>query len=250
MRQEKQQEPEESIQGGGASPGTNPGIQLRRLREQRGLSLSAVAQETRIPVKFLQALEMGESAPFPARSYFRGFLESYCGFLGADFETFWREFQAEEEARQKARAPEPEPRPARPSPAPAAAGAAILAAAILAGTGLFYASRRRDTQTPRESPAAPFPELRPPKKAPPSAADFVSIAFAKDLWVSLNVDGSPYFDGRVPPGALKKISVRQVLILKTSSPQDIAVTANGRSVPLPPPAPDGSYTLRRNGLLP
>ena len=60
------------------------GEALRLAREARGLTLNQVAQETRIRVPFLLALEEEDFADLPAPIYARAFLRTYGGFLGLD----------------------------------------------------------------------------------------------------------------------------------------------------------------------
>jgi cytoskeleton protein RodZ len=72
---------------GGDSLPTEPlgiGETLRQAREARGLSLSQVAQETRIRAPFLLALEDEEFGELPAPIYARAFLRTYSHYLDLD----------------------------------------------------------------------------------------------------------------------------------------------------------------------
>ncbi|MBN2548767.1 MAG: DUF4115 domain-containing protein [Anaerolineales bacterium] len=63
---------------------TAVGLQLRRERERRSLSLEQVSQATRIRVRYLQAIESGELDSLPSMAQARGFLRAYAGFLKLD----------------------------------------------------------------------------------------------------------------------------------------------------------------------
>lgn len=62
---------------------------LRAARLKRGQSLEAVAQQTRISKRFLEALEENRFEQFPAVVYLRGFLKGYCEHLDVNFEEIW-----------------------------------------------------------------------------------------------------------------------------------------------------------------
>jgi len=58
------------------------GAYLRQERENRGMTLEQVASSTKINVKLLHALEADRYADLPALPFVRGFVASYCRFLG------------------------------------------------------------------------------------------------------------------------------------------------------------------------
>lgn len=60
------------------------GQKLRDAREQAGFDLAQVAAETRIPVRHLKAIEGGDFAALPARTYAVGFSRSYARMVGLD----------------------------------------------------------------------------------------------------------------------------------------------------------------------
>ena len=60
------------------------GETLRHERERQGLELSQVAAETRIPERHLVAIENGDFAALPARTYAVGFSRTYAKMLGID----------------------------------------------------------------------------------------------------------------------------------------------------------------------
>lgn len=60
------------------------GAVLRAQRRQSGLSLEDVATQIRIRHPYLKALEAGDFASLPGRSYAIGFIRSYAEFLGMD----------------------------------------------------------------------------------------------------------------------------------------------------------------------
>jgi cytoskeletal protein RodZ len=57
---------------------------LRQTREEKGLTLDQVAHETRIRVRFLEALEQEDYETLPTPGHVHGFLRNYTIYLGLD----------------------------------------------------------------------------------------------------------------------------------------------------------------------
>jgi len=60
------------------------GETLRSARLAKGITLEDAERVTRIPRKYLEALELEDYGRLPAPVYARGFLRSYSGYLGLD----------------------------------------------------------------------------------------------------------------------------------------------------------------------
>lgn len=60
------------------------GATLQRARLDKGLTLEDAERVTRIPKKYLEALESEDYGRLPAPVYARGFLRSYSGYLGLE----------------------------------------------------------------------------------------------------------------------------------------------------------------------
>jgi hypothetical protein len=78
--------------GGGASS-ESISERLRIAREARGVDLFRVERDTKIRVKYLKAMELGQFSELPGAVYARGFLRNYASYLGLDpdeAENEWR----------------------------------------------------------------------------------------------------------------------------------------------------------------
>lgn len=60
------------------------GEYLRTEREKRGLTVEQVASATKISIRLLHALEADHYSDLPAKPFIRGFVNSYCRFIGLD----------------------------------------------------------------------------------------------------------------------------------------------------------------------
>lgn len=70
------------------------GEMLREAREAQGLSLDEVESQTRIRVKFLEALEDADLSVLPSALHAKGFLRSYAQFLRLDVRAVIAQFNA------------------------------------------------------------------------------------------------------------------------------------------------------------
>ncbi|MGB8957288.1 MAG: RodZ domain-containing protein [Tumebacillaceae bacterium] len=60
------------------------GMELKNIRESKGLSLDQVQQDTKIRSRYLEAIEAGDLSVLPGMVYARGFIKSYAEYLGVD----------------------------------------------------------------------------------------------------------------------------------------------------------------------
>jgi cytoskeletal protein RodZ len=58
------------------------GQYLKSVREQKGISLGAVADTTKITIRYLEAIENGRFELLPNRIFARGFVKSYAKCIG------------------------------------------------------------------------------------------------------------------------------------------------------------------------
>lgn len=65
-----------------------PGNELQERREELGLSVYEAYRITRVPVKYIHAIEKGEINNLPDECYSVGFLRTYCQFLELHPETY------------------------------------------------------------------------------------------------------------------------------------------------------------------
>jgi cytoskeletal protein RodZ len=73
---------------------TDFGGRMRRLREQRGVTLRDIAASTKIAVSSLEALERNEVEHLPGGIFLRAMVRSYAQEIGTDPEAAVRDFVA------------------------------------------------------------------------------------------------------------------------------------------------------------
>lgn len=71
------------------------GSDLKAARESRKISLDTVSKRTKIPTKYLEALEENHFDIFPSHTYAKGFIRAYAKVVGLDPAVLTRQFNSE-----------------------------------------------------------------------------------------------------------------------------------------------------------
>ena len=156
---------------------------LRHAREARGLSVEAIASQTKIPPRHLEALERGDAVPLP-RFYQRAEVRAVARAMGVDERFAMARLEAELAPVELALpAPSEE---ARVRPAYAFAMVALLVIAVgLAGWGSFERAAAVagtvEAPTPVTAPPpAPPPPIEVPKDPVPKAPTVETVTAVAD----------------------------------------------------------------------
>ena len=125
---------------------------LTRAREEMGLSIEEVAQNTKIRAKYIQALEQGNIDEIPGKVYALGFLKSYCELLQLDYkelqEYFNANYQEKDEFVKSLETAVPEDKKAQMGNISnkRVVLLALLGACILFGGITFFVSKQEDDE--------------------------------------------------------------------------------------------------------
>lgn len=71
------------------------GEMLKKVREEKKLSLHEIGLSLKISSKILQAIEAGDETQLPAKTFLRGFVKSYAAYLRMDVDAVMKSFQEE-----------------------------------------------------------------------------------------------------------------------------------------------------------
>ena len=77
------------------------GTTLREARVRRKLTLQQVEEDTKIRVKYLQAMENEDFDVMPSPAYVKGFLQTYAAYLGLDPAIILDEYRSRGEPREE-----------------------------------------------------------------------------------------------------------------------------------------------------
>ncbi len=216
------------------------GTRMRRAREASGLELKQLADSTKIPERHLKAIEAGEYATLPARTYATGFARSYARQLGLDEESIIAAVRAELAAVE----PEPQRRtvqtfePGDPSRLPSSAlvwvaGLLALAATIAAVVLLRGGDAADALPSLLPSETASVPVATASALAPAVTGTVVFTALAPDVWVKFyDAGGTQLLQKQLAQGESYSVPPAPAEVLVwTARPEALAITIGGTSVP-------------------
>ncbi len=119
-----------------------------------------------------------------------------------------------------------QPRPQRPAPATTVANGPGPASA-------FVANAPRPAQIP---PGVPQP-LVPDSEPAGTGAVHVELVVAEPVWVSVQRDGTPIYQGELQPNEIRTVAANSEITLKLGNAGGVTILLNGK--PIPSPGPKG-----------
>jgi cytoskeletal protein RodZ len=224
------------------------GERLHAAREARKLSLEQVAAETRIPQRHLAAMEAGDFAKLPARTYAVGFARTYAKTLGLDPDAIAAGVRAELDTQSEDGYRPQSFEPGDPARVPSRAlgwVAALAVLLLLVGGFFFFRSifspagelpslvEQQNAAQQAQRQAAGRQAAATPKPAAAVSGPVVFTATAPSVWVKFYDAGGKtllqkqMMQGEsftVPPDA-------QGPMVWTGRPDARTITVGGRQVP-------------------
>ncbi|MGZ6196817.1 MAG: RodZ domain-containing protein [Vulcanimicrobiaceae bacterium] len=218
------------------------GERFRSAREQRGLTLSDVAEQIRIRSVYLAAIEEENWTSIGAPVYIRGFLRTYARFLGVDPEDAVSEFNA-----SGADALGPPATTSSSQIGPPSSGrslsaliwvASAVALALIAFViYLFLAPPKNQPRTVAigqstslPSPAASaVPSPTPQPSAPLASTATLAIHLTAPSWLRVTVDGNVSIEGTFPAGTSRTFHGKSALV-RVGNAGGVEIVVDGKPV--------------------
>lgn len=213
------------------------GEALRREREVRSVELRAIADETKIGIRFLEALEKGRLDMLPGGVFPRSFLKQYADYLGLDSERLLREF----ETMLKAPTLGIGKPSVRRSVAEQRGNLALLG---IVGIVAVLTLLKVRSQHPDRSfePIAPTASLQRAAPAGPAVADRVyppaprvpanaqrmrlSLTARESCWVAVSIDGQNVVDRILNEGESQSFEAQTEIALSVGNAGGLVFTVN------------------------
>ena len=218
--------------------------QMRRAREAAGLSLEDVANQTRVPLRHLSALETGNYQALPGTTYCAGFARAFARVVGLDEAALVAKVRAEiDDAGGLGNDPYEFEEAVDPSSVPPR-WLALLAAALVLLLAGGYAIWRMQLNTPPTDEqlaaeqrtetriADPAAQARPAAAAAQPSGPVVMTA-VNEVWLRIyQPDGKRLYEGTLAKNQTYTVpdNASNPMIL-TGRPDAIAVTIGGQAIP-------------------
>jgi cytoskeletal protein RodZ len=130
------------------------GVKLKTAREGKGLDFDQVSKDTKIAMRYLQALENEDFSGFPGEAYITGFLRNYGVYLDLDVPELLSLYRALKIQEQPIPVDQLLKHPSLAPKIAVSAALVILALGIIGG-GIYFIM----TYTPRPGIATPVPRV-------------------------------------------------------------------------------------------
>jgi len=228
---------------------------LQSAREAKGLSLADVENATRIRVRYLEALEIGNYEIFPGgEPQIRGFLRRYAAFLGlSPEEAIARYREVHGPVAEEAAPPAPATlvTPARPmdiTPSrwrgwQVAAVVGLVVIFLLGGWWLLSPRGLTPSPSPTSPPTAteglvavstrptatvPAPETTPTFPVAPSGGITLTLEPLEHVWVRVTADGFTVFEGMLSPEGPRTWTGQEMVVVETGNGAGLIAVVNGQ----------------------
>lgn len=240
------------------------GEKLRQAREERGISISEVAEQTRISPLYLKSIEKDDYKPLPGGIFNKGFVKSYARYIGFDEDealTDYAQLMAETEtsAEDEHRSYRPEvltdDRAAR-SIAPSIILAAIVLLLIIGGIALLigYLANRPGTAAANSSISGANTNSNDNREvgvtATPTPASAFSIelkAIGEPVWVRYSTEEGAK-ERTLSPNETLKVDVADTFRLSYArvKASSLQLSINGKQVNVPATGAKGNIDIEIN----
>ncbi|MCY3801809.1 MAG: DUF4115 domain-containing protein [Chloroflexi bacterium] len=218
------------------------GAILRAAREEKNISVEAIAAGTHIRLNFLRDLERDNLGALPHKVYVTGFIKSYCDFLDIDPQYALDAYELQTATPGVRMMPDtriPIGTGRRVSYRSLLILLAVLGVLVIATNFFFRNYRSPDASTTAASTVPPtetvtVQKVLPAFNVPTPAADSKAIAIFFEIVAEMNVnvqasvDGKQVFDGFMGPGEHKLWTASESVSLVTDNAGGLRVTVNGQ----------------------
>lgn len=238
---------------------TNMGAHLSQLRQDRALTIEAIARKTLIPARLLRAIEAGDLDKLPEPVYVQGFLRRFADTVGLDGQSYARDFPTGNGVPQSSgnwtNSPLSQIRPLH-------LYLLYISLVVLSVRGLS-SSVERPTPTPADLPdpptaatrepdpetvSTPVPEVTPPEPSPqtmtanapqttPQTDEAeqsrdrrqpvrVGITLTDESWIEVVADGEVAFAGMLSEGT-HSWAAKEELTVTAGNAGGVMIAVNG-----------------------
>jgi cytoskeletal protein RodZ len=238
------------------------GEKLRAAREERGISISEVAEQTRISPHYLESIENDDYKTLPGGIFNKGFVKSYGKYVGLDENEVMQDYAAlnvgaavEEEGGPVTYRPEVLTDDRNTSTMLPTLVFAIIILALMSGGILFlvnYLRNRESTPsaTVSPTPAANAAAANPAQAQLPPPTDTMNIevrAVGEPVWISYVIDGAAKIQ-TLSAGESLKVTPKDSFKVSYSKAKlpNLQVIVNDKQLTAPPASAKGTIEIDIN----
>jgi cytoskeletal protein RodZ len=225
------------------------GRYLQAIRLEKRISLDKVAEETRIAVRSLEAIDREDLQGFPPEAFLKGFLRAYAKAVGADGDEAVRRYDAHRVMTRKTEDAGRQPERARSGSRWKLAAALALLLILIVGSIFAWqwlSPSHIESATTAADPGAVSPEPppadsaqnRPPpptlKPAPPVApTNILTVSATENTWLKVVTDQGIPAEYNLKAGEYLKLEARSTFNLLIGNAGGVKLNLNNKPVNVP-----------------
>ena len=216
------------------------GSWLRQQREIRNITLREISDNTKIGLRYLEALEEDRFEVLPAPIFAKGFLREYARYVGLSPDEVVNHYLSVQKPDDMEEGGKEETRSGRERARKTRSWTwglfLLLAGALLLALVAFFAwssQRRRDDSSTQPPPpiAAPPAAVAPAASTPPPAAPAspleVALDFTENCWVEAVIDGKNRLSELRVQGESLQLDAKQNVVLTLGNAGAVEIQVNG-----------------------
>jgi transcriptional regulator with XRE-family HTH domain len=235
------------------------GSTLRETRVRRKTTLQQAEDDTKIRVRYIQAMENDDFDLMPSPAYVKGFLRTYCEYLGLDADVILEEYRSRFEPSEEHEPFGGNSALGRPRAHRRRNTLTFIALVSLLILGLLYVLGRYDGSG--NKPAPPVTVLSPTPQTTPTvhatattAAGFTVriVAAQGPCWVQVTrgaAAGPVAYQATLALGQSYTLRARNTLYVRLGVPTDVSIKVTGRAAFRPVETAATTYRVSRKGVV-
>ena len=221
------------------------GMELKRERELRGITLQEIADATKINIRYLRDLEEERLDNLPGTFFIKGIIRSFAKYMGLDESTilnsyYESELHQEQEKEQEQEEESQKTRHTLPIKVKRILYSILLFFALMSVLTFIWiiVNKKQQGQQVEETLSSPTIQETtptPPSKTPiPEEKELIlDLFFVMDTWIQIYADGELVVDNLKLEGEELQVIAEEELLIHTGNAGGISFTLNNKiGIPL------------------
>ena len=221
------------------------GMELKRERELRGITLQEIADATKINIRYLRDLEEERLDNLPGTFFIKGIIRSFAKYMGLDESTilnsyYESELHQEQEKEQEHEEESQKTRHTLPIKVKRILYSILLFFALMSVLTFIWiiVNKKQQGQQVEETLSSPTIQETtptPPSKTPiPEEKELIlDLFFVMDTWIQIYADGELVVDNLKLEGEELQVIAEEELLIHTGNAGGISFTLNNKiGIPL------------------
>ena len=235
------------------------GSTLRETRVRRKTTLQQAEDDTKIRVKYIQAMENDDFDLMPSAAYVKGFLRTYSDYLGLDADVMIEEYRSRFEPNEEHEPFGGNSALGKPRAHRRRNTLAFIAVICLLIIGVLYVIGRGNPgnkpTTPPVTVLSPTPSTTPTAHHTAAAALRFTVrltAAGGACWVQVRTTGPTgpiVYESTMPQGQVHAIRTHVPLYVRLGVPAYVSITVDGRGAFTPAETVSNNYKITKKGVV-